>query len=206
MTRLFLFSLLLVGCTPSWLELDRTQVSATATLHGLDHRSTYGVLELVNDGTIDAERLDTDGGLELSPAEAIVAHRRGDDGQDGGWDDNFFDDLDELMSLRVLDAATLDRLVAAAWAWGYVPVVELEGVPLNQIQHDRLLLVANHGAFDLLDVFCALDVRAVGAIEERRPYLSVFDLGDTPWVGPASIGRLLECASDLVESPELLEG
>jgi hypothetical protein len=196
--------LLLTGCAPSWMDYELDIEPAEAALHGYDHRSTYGILELVNAVEVDVERL-TGRGVDEAAAYAIVARRRGDDGLDGGWDDDFFDDLAELSALPEVDDVVLDDLMAAAWAWGYVPVVELEGVPLNQAQHDRLLQVANFGTFEGLDEFCALDVRAVRGIVDRRPYVSVFDLGDTPYVGSVAIGRLVDCAEDLVDTPELLE-
>ena len=168
------------------LDMDAAQV--------LDHPTALGVLALVNDPVNDVDFLDEGLGLDSRAATRIVAHRQGPDGLDGTADDDSFGTIIELDDVGYVGEATLELLGDAAWDFGYVPVLVVEGVAFSEEGRDGTLLLANEAELDELDVAVGLDKRAAEAIVAGRPYAGLMELAERPWVGPATLASMLRYA------------
>jgi len=81
-------------------ESDLTEGSAAAR----------AVLALVNDGAVSADELLREARVTLDVGRAIVAHRDGADARRGTDDDDAFDTLRELDSIRGVGPATIQRI------------------------------------------------------------------------------------------------
>lgn len=153
----------------------------------LDHPTALGVLALVNDEETTVDFLDLGVELDVRAAERIVAHRQGPDGLDGTYDDDRFGTILELDEIPFVGEAALVALSEAAWELDYVPVLVLEGVPFTALQVDEVLLLSNEGTLYDLDEAAGLDVRAAEAIVAGRPYTTVSELAERPYVGGAAL-------------------
>jgi phosphatidylserine/phosphatidylglycerophosphate/cardiolipin synthase-like enzyme len=89
---------------------------------GIDEGSAEAraVLALVNDRRVDVATLDGEGGLHLTAATNIVAHRDGPDGVPGTADDDPYDSLAELDAVPFVGPVALARLLDLARARGLV--------------------------------------------------------------------------------------
>ncbi len=123
--------LLLPACAPEESDPldgeDDTFVSDGKTDSGIPEGSDEACAVLKLASLADLETIDEDAAVHRWAAENIVAYRRGPDGQAGTEDDEWFNSLVELDSVRWVGKQTFDRLLAYAteeqqWACGEVPV------------------------------------------------------------------------------------
>lgn len=190
------------GCAPVVAEPDEHHaVTELVVAQLLDHPTALGVLALVNDAANDEVVLEDVVGLRSSASDRIVAHRRGLDRRDGTADDVPFRTITELDEVAYVGEVSLRLLGDAALALGYVPALFVEGVAFSeQDVHDVMLLV-NTATLDELDDGARLDARAANALVGGRPYHSVPELGELPYVGPVALEALLAYAATWLEIP-----
>ncbi len=165
----------------------------------LDHPTALGVLALLNDVATTEVFLDEGLGLDSRAASRIIAHRQGPDGVDGSADDDRFDTVTELDEVGYVGEATLQALGEAAWELGYVPVLVIEGVSFSEGERDATLLLANSASLEDLDEGADLDRRAAESIINGRPYAGLQELGARPYVGPATLERMLRYADHWID-------
>jgi DNA uptake protein ComE-like DNA-binding protein len=189
---LLLLTLAATGCdTNTNLSVgDGELFDVIEGMPAIDHATGQGILRLVNDPTVDVDFLDLDVGLDSRAAQRIVAHRQGDDGEDGTWDDNLFDDLFELTDIAWVGPSALQKLGNMAHELDLVPAVMVEGVTFTFTEQEDTLLLVNLADLDDLDFGAGLDVRAAEAIVSGGVYTNLVQVGDRPYVGPAALEQL----------------
>ncbi len=192
-----LFISILSACTAPVEEPEPVPVDADFGDVAFDHATVIGMLRLVNDPASDIAFLMDGAGLANAPADAIVRHRQGDDRLDGTWDDDPFDDGFELTRLPDVDLEAQHALATAAHALDLVPDLVLEGVYFTRTELEAAVLLANSAPLTELDG--ALDSRAAESLVVGRPYDSIFDVAERPWMGPASLESLRVFASDWLD-------
>jgi len=147
------------------------------------------VLGFVNAPDTSFEVLDIDVGLDRRAAERIIRHRDGMDRTSGTEDDNFFDSLDELLSLDWVGPSALEHI--EAWLEDAATDGELvEGVAFTDDEAILVVSLANTAEAAYLDDDLELDVRAVEGIIDARPLADLGELADVHYVGPATLERL----------------
>ncbi|MEZ4467683.1 MAG: hypothetical protein R3F43_25385 [bacterium] len=134
-------SLLMLGCggattRPAGEEAPDAAFGAAAA--GLDAAAACAVRKQAREATPAALAA---AGIGPKAVEALLAHRRGPDGQPGTADDGGFDTLAELDAVPFVGPATLQRLQAGAPACGTVAVQVLG---INDF-HGNLLPPAGSG-------------------------------------------------------------
>jgi len=144
----------------------------------------------VNDPLTDVPFLLEEALLDRRAATRIVAHRQGPDDLDGTWDDDSFDRLLELDEVAYVGPATLELLGESAARLDLIPLVEVEGVPFTEGQVEMTLDLVNYGSLTELDIEASIDVRAAQALVHGRPFTSLFEVGERPFVGPSALTAL----------------
>ncbi len=165
----------------------------------IDHATSEGILALVNSPDTTVDFLDVDVELDVRAAERIVAHRQGDDGYDGTWDDNPFDDLFELDDVGYVGPDAMEKLGDMAYELDLVPGIVVEGVVFTIGEEADTMLLVNLATLDELDFEAGLDARAAETIVYGRPYSNLVEVGDRPWVGPAALEQLRAYAGPWVD-------
>ncbi len=148
-----------------------------------------GLLRLVNDPATTEELLDDDARLNATAARNIISHR------DGNGAIDLFDDVDELDNVPQVGASALQLLLDFADDAGFVPQGDDElgtydGVTFSVNEANAVLQVVNAATGPVLDNDVGLDSRAVEAILETRPILSVLSLAALPFVGASALDKL----------------
>jgi hypothetical protein len=148
-----------------------------------------GLLRLVNDPATTEDLLDDDARLRSSAARNIIEHR------DGGGNLDLFDDVDELDSVSQVGPSALQRLLDFAFDAGFVPQGDDElgtydSVTFSVNEANAVLQIVNLASGPELDDEIALDSRAVDAILQNRPILSVLSLSDLSFVGASALNKL----------------
>ncbi|MEZ4470180.1 MAG: bifunctional metallophosphatase/5'-nucleotidase [bacterium] len=134
-------SLLMLGCgggTTRPAEEEAPDAAFGAAAAGLDAAAACAVRKQAREATPAALAA---AGIGAKAVEALLAHRRGPDGQPGTADDGGFDTLAELDAVPFVGPATLQRLQAGAPACGTVAVQVLG---INDF-HGNLLPPAGSG-------------------------------------------------------------
>lgn len=125
----------------------------------------------------------------------LIAHRDGGDRLYGTSDDDLFDDLAEVDSVRWVGPATMERLAWFATAHGWTPEGDdvlgiWDGVQFTVIEAEATVAFANTADADFLDHDLGLDGRAVDAIVAARPIPSVQVLSELYYVGTSALVAL----------------
>ena len=198
---LFLALVLVTACAPE-LEPVRDahphQGALDAPREVQDHTpEAFGILAFLNDPATTEAVLDLEVPLDKRAAQSIIAHRNGPDGIYGTADDAPFQSIEEVEDCYWVGPVAIARLVAHAESWGYVPVADewigaWEGVDFTFEESVWTLDLVNTASYAHLDDH--LDKRAVDAIFENRPILTLDALSATYWVGPATMARLRSLA------------
>lgn len=192
-----LFVASLVGCAHTRQPAAPAMAPFGPLVEG--NATAYGLLDFVNDHGHDLALLDRSLGLERRAAEAIVAHRVGDDGLRGTADDGLFLSLAELDATPWVGPAAMQRLAGHASALGYMDsqqrvVGSFEGVRFTFREAEQTLELVNSMSARSLDTQLHLDARAVRSITEARPLRSLDQLSELYWVGPSTLTRLRDHA------------
>lgn len=150
------------------------------------------ILEFLNDGGTTLEMLDESVGLDARAAENLIAHRDGADATPGTSDDDLFDTVDELDAISWVGPAAIATLTEYVTLQGWMNYASgnYEGVVFNTAQTTLTLDLVNFASEETLDVDAKLDARAAENIVEARPIVSLKELAEISWVGPAALERL----------------
>lgn len=168
----------------------------------LGHDLGLAVLLMVNDPLTDVLFLSSECLVSMGAAERIVSHRQGPDAVDGTPDDDLFDSLAELDNVGLVGEQTLLLLAEAAERLGLVPVLELEGVLFTEDEIANTLALINDAPLQVLDEDAALDVRAAQSLVYGRPFDSLIEVADRPYVGPSALTALKWFAPGWIDSLE----
>jgi len=184
----------LMGCAHGGARPVQPNMIAPGALHE-GSVTAVGMLDFVNDHGHDLVLLDREIGLDRRASEALVAHRVGADNELDTSDDGFLFSLAELDTISWVGPATMQKLAGYAAARGYMAndhrvVGDFEGVSFTFAQAERTLALVNASSPRALDGQLQLDSRAVDSIVSARPILSLGQLSELYWVGPAALSRL----------------
>ena len=150
------------------------------------------ILEFLNDGATTFELLDADVGLDVRAAQNLIAHRDGDDLEPGTADDDLFDTMDELDAVPYVGPAAVAKLTeyVTFQGWVFYSTGSWEGVTFTASQVTLALDFANFASLEVLDHDAKLDARAAENILAARPIISMKQLAEVAWVGPAALERV----------------
>lgn len=146
-----------------------------------------GVVRFVNDPGTSFALLDENVALDRRAAEGLIAGRP-------------FADVAEVDDVSFVGPVAMEHLFAYAEGNGFVPEGDdllgvYDGVPFTVIEADRALNLVNGVSDGVLRVEVGLDSRAVNSIMNARPILSMPELGELYYVGPAMLGRIKDYAA-----------
>jgi len=195
-----LLSVFLVACSPSSSELDGLSYSITS-----GSAEAIGVLAMLNDPSTDLDTLDFDAGLNVRSARNLIFHRDGFDGVPGTYDDDLFNDIEEVDSVRWVGPTALAQLVSYAASVGWIPEGQdilgtWDNVTFTVTEADDTLALVNDADLDTLDVELKLDSRAANSIVASQPIATIEDLADLYYVGSSAL-LILKDASGQSEVP-----
>jgi DNA uptake protein ComE-like DNA-binding protein/subtilisin-like proprotein convertase family protein len=147
------------------------------------------VLDLVNYPGTSFEVLDKDARLDRRAAQNIVTYRNGPDGVTPTKDDLLFHTIEQLDRIPYVGPSALGKLLDFAAA-NPPPAAELvDGVFFRGWEVEAVVLGVNQATVEELRGL-GLTTRAAENLVEAAPVASVSEIGDVPYVGPASLGRL----------------
>lgn len=154
-----------------------------------------GVLRLLNDPETTLVVLDVDASMNRRAAQALMAHRAGPDGRFGTRDDDRFDSIAEVDSVRYVGPTALGRLVAFAHASARVPegdelLGSYDRVRFSVDEAAAALRLINRASVQTLDVDMELNRRAVDSIVAARPIASMQELSELRYVGATALRRI----------------
>ena len=146
--------------------------------HGLTNGSAdaVGLLAFLNDAQTTFEVLDIDARLDKRSALGLIHHRNGPDGVLGTWDDDLFQSVEEVDSVKWVGGRTIARILSFALDSGFVPQENdilgvYDNVSFTVNEADDVLSFANAVSFEGLDQF--LNARAARSIVSGRPFASL---------------------------------
>ncbi|MBX3249384.1 MAG: hypothetical protein KF901_19565 [Myxococcales bacterium] len=185
---LFLLLAASLGCAS-----ETTSSETFALIDG--QPEAVGVLAFLNAETTTFGTLDQRVRLDRRAAEGLIAHRDGPDGVFGTRDDRPFRTIDEVLAVRWVGPASLQRILDYALANGFVPDGDdllgvYDGVPFTVDEATATLRVANSAAEATLRHDVGLQTQAIRGILEARPIPSVLALSSVRYVGPVGLERL----------------
>ena len=198
-TNTLLFSLLsftlLFGCVTDDPEWGADNGALTRAAEGSPE--ALAVLALLNDDATTMEMLDVDAGLDRRAADGLLKHRAGLDEvfAAGAGDDDLFDDLREVDSVRYVGPSAIGKLIDYAATLDFTPTGDaalgtFDGVTFTIDEGTRALTFANDETADgLLAVFAR---RSLDALLAARPFSTMDELAEVYWVGRATLTRLKE--------------
>jgi hypothetical protein len=158
-----------------------------------------GVLAFVNDPHTTVDVLDKDVPLDRRAARNIIHYRDGWDRIAGTSDDNLFNDIAELDSVRWVGPSALARIQNYAAVIGWIPqgsefLGTWDKVTFSVIEAGIVLDYVNHANYELLDVELSLDRRAANSIIEAQPIATIADLADGYYVGQKALATIKSAA------------
>ncbi len=186
-----------VACVPAE-EGDEYGSTNLALVDGTPE--AIGLLSFLNDPTTSIDVLDYEVPLNRRAARNLISYRDGWDRIPGTYDDNLFDDVQEVDSVRWIGPKTLARLVDFAISQGWVPFEEdflgsWDGVSFSVVEADNTLSLANSASLELLDKDLGLDKRAAQSIVDAQPIATVEELARLYYVGKTALSRLKDAAN-----------
>ncbi len=196
-SRFVLITLLassLAGCA----HTQSTPTRPTMAPHGAlveGGPTALAVLDFLNDHGHEYDLLDEDVALDARAARGLVARRSGDDGQLGTADDRIFETLADVDDVAWVGPVSMQKIAGFAAARGYVSkghrtVGSFEGVSFTFAEADATLELVNFSSVRTLDHQLQLDQRAVSSIVHARPILTLGQLAELYYVGPAALTLL----------------
>lgn len=204
--------LVLAACSESAEDLPPegdTAPSARAPAEGSPE--ALGILAMLNEGSTTLALLDDDVGLDRRAASNLIDRRDGPDGRFNTLDDWPFYAIREVDEVAFVGDSAFAKLIAYAVAEGFVRDGEadlygvIESVPFSNAEAAAVVAVCNEASEAVLDDEVGLDRRAASGIVTQRPFATVEEVAEVPYVGSAALERLLAYAEDsgLTERPVL---
>jgi len=203
-TLIPILALLSAGCATPFSELEDSSFAITA-----GSVQAIGVLALLNDPGTDIDTLDFDAALNVRSARNLMQHRDGYDGVFGTYDDDIFNDIEEVDSVRWVGPSALAQLVSYAATVGWIPqgddflgTWDHVTFTVNEAQHT--LDYTNDADLSTLDIDLRLDSRAAGSIVAAQPIATVEELAGLYYVGTSALTKLKDYAEGEGENPGCL--
>ena len=158
-----------------------------------------GLLDFLNDEETTQGVLDYTVGLDRRAAGNLIAHRDGGDRKWGTSDDDIFNTVDEVDTVRFVGPKTLDRMVAFALRTGFVPGANdvlgvYDGVAFTVEEADATLKLVNMLDEKTLDHDLGLNAIAAASIVDAQPVDTVDGLSRLYYVGQSALSTLKEAA------------
>jgi hypothetical protein len=189
--------LVLSGCLLDSSTTRMNSGTVVAEHVGLDQAVGIGVVRFLNDPATTVFHLQDVVGLDETVATGLVSHRQGHDAVDDTDDDALFRDFADVLRVESLDEVAVQRLADAAYDEDLVPVRAIETVWFSARELSDTLSMVNEFGAEELDEFVAS--RAVRSIVRGRPFVTLMDLAEEPYLGPAALLDLREAATALVK-------
>ncbi len=186
-----------IACVPAE-DGDEYGSASLALVDGTPE--AIGLLTFLNDPTTSIDVLDHEVPLNRRAARNLISYRDGWDRIPGTYDDNLFDDVQEVDDVRWIGPKTLGRLVDFAISQGWVPFAEdflgtWDGVSFSVVEAGNTLALTNDATLELLDKDLGLDRRAAQSIVEAQPISTVEELAGLYYVGKTALSRLKSAAA-----------
>jgi DNA uptake protein ComE-like DNA-binding protein len=178
----------------SELPLDlREDTSARSSWDGTPEG--IAALDFLNHSSTTKDLLDDDVALDRRAAGNLIAHRDGGDGLSESSDDDLFNSIDEVDSVRWVGPSAIGKIIAYAEANGWVQSGDdllgtWDKVSFTVNEATETLALVNSASEDELDYDIALNRRAVNSILDARPLTSVDELAGLYYVGTSALTKL----------------
>lgn len=171
-----------------------------------------GLLAFVNHRETTFSVLDKDVGLDRRAANSIVEHKTGPDGVVGTNDDALFTTLEELDAAYYVGETALLALYEYALAEGWISntPMTVEGVSFTPAEAAAVVQTANTFTASQLKTDVGLYANAITHLVDARPFSTVLEIADTPFIGPSSLTKLKQfsqaVSEDCLVISEYMEG
>ena len=164
-----------------------------------------GLLDFLNAEATTQNVLDYTVGLDRRAAGNLIAHRDGGDRKWGTSDDDIYNTVDEVDSVRFVGPKTLDRMVGYALQSGFVPGANdvlgvYDGVAFTVEEADATLKLVNMLDEQTLDKDLGLNAIAAASIADAQPVGTVDGLSRLYYVGHSALSTLKDAAlQDMIQ-------
>ena len=164
---------------------------------------SVGLLDFLNDAETTFEVLDIEVGLDRRAAGNLIGHRDGGDNEFGTTDDDLFNSIDEVDSVRWVGPSALHKIADHAALLGFVPVGgdylgTWDNVAFSVDEAEITVSWINRAEAWVLDEALGLDARAVESILTAGWIKSVAELSELYYVGESALRTIKEASiSDL---------
>ena len=170
-------------------EVDAARSNWEGTAEGV------GLIAFINDKGTTFDLLDKTVGLDRRAAGNLVAHRDGGDRLWGTTDDDVYNTVDEIDSVRFVGPRTLDRMIEYAARNGWVPGAEdilgiYDGVAFTVEEAVVTVALANELNEFELDEGLRLHSRAAESIVLAQPIATIDELARLYYVGGSALSKL----------------
>jgi hypothetical protein len=187
-------ALLLVGCS-TFVAPPEAPDGAGARSVDEGTAEAYGVLALLSSPATDEALLDDEVGLDSRAARGLIHHRNGPDGVYGTRDDDLFETIEEVDGVWYVGPSALEDLARYASEHGWVPagddwVGAWDGVDFTLDEATAVVELANVATLAELDLAVGLSSLAAQNIVAERPFSTVAELSQVPYVGRAALEDL----------------
>ncbi len=188
----------LVACGEPPAELAEGVLSESARVPEEGSPEALGILALLNDASTTFEILDDDAGLDKRAATNLIARRDGPDGRFNTRDDVPYATIAEVDAVAWVGDAAIGALLAYAADNGFIRSGDValygvvESVTFTVDQAAAVVALCNTASEAVLDDDVALDRRAAAGIVEGRPFATVEEIAEVPYVGSKALGALIE--------------
>ena len=153
---------------------------------------SVGLLDFLNSPETHFEVLDVEVGLDRRAAGNLIGHRDGGDNEFGTTDDDLFNSIDEVDSVRWVGPSALHKLAHYAAYLGFVPaggdyLGTWDNVTFSVDEAQITLEWINGVEAWILDEALGLDARAVDSILEAGRLRSIAELSELYYVGESAL-------------------
>jgi len=151
-------------------------------------------LDFLNDPTTDLRMLDDEVGVNRRGARNLIAHRNGPDGVYPSYDDDPFQTLAEVESVRYVGPVSVQLIIDFARDRMVEPGVMVEGVLFSDLDEAAVLWGLAQASVEELTYELGVNSRAAEALMQSGPYDSIVDVAGVEHVGHATLLSLLSHA------------
>lgn len=144
-------------------------------------------LDFLNDPTTDLRILDHEVGVNRRGARNLIAHRNGPDGVYPSYDDNPFQTLAEIESVRYVGPVSVQLIVDFARQRMVQPGVMVEGILFSEEEEAAVLWGLAQASVEELTYELGVHRRAADALIANGPYASIVEVAGIEHVGHATL-------------------
>ena len=197
MIRIFSITLMMSlswGCAmPTTPTIDEPALPALGPAD-VGNEDDLRALDFLNDPTTDLRTLDDEVGVNRRGARNLIAHRNGPDGVYPSYDDNPFQTLAEVESVRYVGPVSVQLIVDFARDRMIEPGVMVEGILFSEAEEAAVLWGLAQASVEELTYELGVNRRAADALITHGPYESIVDVAGVEHVGHATLLSLLSHA------------